>query len=127
MNASIVIQSQLLATKFFMPTAASRTLIPRPRLTALLQESLKYPLTLISAPPGFGKTTLLSAWAQSLPTNQPLVAWVSLDKEDNDPLLFWTYVLSALDQQQPERFTPLFKYLQSPETPPLMYVLKTLS
>jgi len=102
------------------------TLIPRPRLTNLLDESLRYPLTLISAPAGFGKTSLLSAWTQSLPATNPLVAWVSLGEEDNDPRLFWTYVLSALDQQQPERFTPLFKYLQSQEVPPLMYVLTAL-
>src|SRR6266852_2057886 len=125
MTRSMVIQSQLLATKFFMPTA-SGTLISRPRLNSLLAESLKHPLTLISAPAGFGKTMLLSSWAQSLPANQALVAWVSLDEEDNDPRLFWTYALSALDQQQPERFTPLFKYLQSPEAPPLIYVLNVL-
>src|SRR5579872_1222196 len=125
MTRSIVIQSQLLATKFFVPMT-SGTLISRPRLSVLLDESLKYPLTLVSAPAGFGKTMLLSCWAQSLPANHPLVAWVSLDEEDNDPRLFWTYVLSALDQQQPERFTPLFKYLQSPEAPPLIYVLNAL-
>ena len=125
MNGSMVIQSQLLATKFFAPIAPG-TLIPRPRLTNLLDESLRYPLTLISAPAGFGKTSLLSAWTQSLPATNPLVAWVSLGEEDNDPRLFWTYVLSALDQQQPERFTPLFKYPQSQEVPPLMYILTAL-
>jgi LuxR family maltose regulon positive regulatory protein len=69
---------------------------------------------------------LLSSWAQSLPASQALVAWVSLDEEDNEPRLFWTYVLSALDQQQPERFTSLFKYLQSPQVPPLMSILTKL-
>jgi len=121
----MIIQSQLLATKFFVPVT-SGTLILRPRLTALLAESLKRPLTLVSAPAGFGKTTLLSAWTQSLEAYNPLMAWVSLDEQDNDPRQFWTYVLSALDQQQPERFTPLLKYLQSPEAPPLMYVLRAL-
>src|SRR5579859_4992821 len=95
-NVSMLIQSQLLATKFYVPMS-SGTLISRPRLTALLAESLKYPLTLVSAPAGFGKTMLLSAWAQSLPASQALAAWVSLDEEDNDPRLFWTYVLSTLD------------------------------
>src|SRR5690242_1417062 len=125
MNPMIVIQSQLLATKFYVPTSP-RALIWRPRLSALLDESLKYPLTLVSAPAGFGKTMLLSAWTQALPAPCPLVGWVSLDEEDNDPLLFWTYVLSALDQQQPERFTPLLKDLQSPVAPPLISVLTTL-
>src|SRR6266567_6254605 len=100
MNTSMVIQSQLLATKFFMPTT-SGTLISRPRLSSLLAESLKHPLTLISAPAGFGKTTLLSTWAHSLPARHPLVAWISLDEKDNDPQLFWTCVLSALDRQEP--------------------------
>lgn len=126
MNRLMVIQSQLLATKFFVPVTPG-TLIPRPRLTALLQRSLSHPLTLVSAPAGFGKTTLLASWIRSLPAHQPLVAWVSLDDENNDPQLFWTYVLSALDQQQPERFTPLLKYLQSSQAPPLMYVLTALS
>src|SRR5258708_40245230 len=80
----------------------------------------------MSAAAGFGQTMSLSSWAQSWPASQALVAWGSLDEEDNEPRLFWTYVLSALDQQQAERFTPLLKYLQSPEAPPLMYVLTIL-
>src|SRR5260370_2789300 len=117
MNAPMPLQNQLLATKFFLPIA-SGTLISRPRLTALLAESLKQPFTLVSAPAGFGKTMLLSAWAQSLPPSNIQVAWVSLDEEDNEPRLFWTYVLSALDQQQPDRFTSLLMQLRSPQSPP---------
>src|SRR5690349_9945584 len=125
MKPMIVIQSQLLATKFSVPTSPG-TLIRRPRLSALLNESLTYPLTLVSAPAGFGKTMVLSAWTHSLPASSPLVGWVSLDEDDNDPQLFWTYILSALDQQQPERFTPLLKSLQSPVAPPWMSVLTAL-
>ena len=117
MSSLMIVQSQLLATKFYAPTSPG-TLIRRPRLHALLNESLKSALTLVSAPAGFGKTTLLSTWTQSLPTTQAQVAWLSLDEDENDPQLFWTYVLSALDQQQPERFTTLFKSLQSPAAPP---------
>src|SRR6266550_5530749 len=123
---SMLFQRQLLATKFYVPVAAG-PLICRPRLTALLTESLKHSFTLVSAPPGFGKTTLLSTWTQSLPAKHLQMAWLSLDQEDNEPRLFWTYVLSALDQQQPERFTSLFKYLQSPQAPPLMSILTALS
>jgi LuxR family maltose regulon positive regulatory protein len=101
-------------------------MISRPRLIALLQASLKYPLTLISAPAGFGKTTALSVWVQSRPANNPVVAWVSLDEEDNDPRLFWTYVLAALDMHQSQRFTSLLKYLQSPQAPPLKTILTML-
>ncbi len=125
MNPMIIIQSQLVATKFYVPTSLG-TLISRPRLSVLLDESLKYPLTLVSAPAGFGKTMLLSAWTHSLPASSPVVSWVSLDEDENDLQLFWTYILSAFDQQQPGRFTSLLKSLQSPVVPPLMSVLTAL-
>jgi LuxR family maltose regulon positive regulatory protein len=125
MGSLMLIQSQLLATKLYVPMSPG-TLIRRPRLHALLNESLKFPLTLVSAPAGFGKTTFLSTWAQSLPATQAQVAWLSLDEEENNPQLFWTYVLSALSQQQPERFTSLVKSLQSSVTPLLMSVLTAL-
>ena len=125
MNGSMVIQSQLLATKFFVPSV-SHDLLDRPRLRTLLQKSLQYPLTIISAPAGFGKTTLLSSWIQSLPTHHPRIAWLSLDEEDNDPQLFWTYVLSALSTHQSEGLISLFKSLQSPQAPSLKYLLKGL-
>jgi len=118
-------QKQLLTTKFYVPVAPG-PLISRPRLTTLLTKSLKYPLTLISAPAGFGKTTLLATWEQSLPENHLLRAWVSLDEEDNDPQLFWTYVLSALQKQQPQRFMSLLTQFQSPQAPPLKELLVAL-
>src|SRR5438128_11302347 len=96
MNQSTLLQDHLLTTKFFIPSP-SHTLILRPRLTAQLSASLQHKLTLASAPAGFGKTTLLSAWLQSLPPGNPHVAWVSLDEGDNDPLRFWEYTLTALD------------------------------
>src|SRR5437588_9385033 len=106
MNPSMPLGNQLLSTKFFVPVTLG-PLISRPRLTTLLEESLKRPFTLVSAPAGFGKTTLLSAWKQSLPASEPWTAWVSLDEEDNEPRLFWRYVLTALNMQQSERFAPL--------------------
>jgi LuxR family maltose regulon positive regulatory protein len=118
-NPSTSLQDQLvtpkqllLATKLFLPTAAG-PVIPRPRLHALLDKALEYPFTLISAPAGFGKTTLLSTWARSLATDKTRVCWLSLDEEDNDPSLFWTYVFSALQTQDPEYFAPLLAQLQS--------------
>ncbi len=125
MNPSIPLESQLLATKFFVPVALGR-LISRPRLTSLLNESLTHPFTLVSAAAGFGKTTLLSTWSQSLPTSTLRVAWVSLDEEDNEPRLFWTYVLTALQRQEPQQFTSLLMELQSPQAPPLKYLLAAL-
>ena len=116
MNRTMTIQNQLLATKFFLPTAPG-TLIPRHRLHALLNNALRYPFTLVSAPAGFGKTTALSTWAHSLPTNKTRCCWLSLDEEDNNPRLFWTYVLYALHLQDP-LFEPLLAQLQSPSPPP---------
>ena len=116
-------QSPLVTTKFIVPVA-SHPLIPRPRLNKLLDESLKYPLTLVSAPAGFGKTTLLAAWGNSLPKDKHQLCWIFLDSGDSEPRTFWTCVLSALNKQCPERFTPLINYLQSSQDLPLKYVLK---
>src|SRR5437764_6268749 len=111
MTSPISLENQLLATKFYAPISSGH-LISRPRLTSLLDESLKHSLTLISAPAGFGKTTLLSTWGQSLPASHFQLAWVSLDEEDNDPWLFWTCILFALQLDRPERFAPLLTQLQ---------------
>ncbi len=122
-NVPISLENQLLlVTKFSAPITLG-SLVSRPRLTTLLNEGLKYPLTLVSAAAGFGKTTLLASWSQSLPANTPRVAWVSLDEADNNPRLFWTYVLTALKMQLPERFTALLMQLQSPQELPLNYIL----
>jgi LuxR family maltose regulon positive regulatory protein len=53
-------------------------------------------LTVLSAPAGFGKTTLLTEWLATLPAGGPAIAWLSLDDRDNDPALFWTYVITAM-------------------------------
>ena len=125
MDQSPLFHDQLLATKFFIPSSL-HALIPRPRLTELLSRSLERPLTLVSAPAGFGKTTLLSTWIQSLPSDHSRIAWVSLDEGDNESTLFWLYVLTALDSQQPGLCTQLVTYLQTQQAPPLRSVLQTL-
>ncbi|HWS84597.1 MAG TPA: AAA family ATPase, partial [Ktedonobacteraceae bacterium] len=125
MNTSTPSQNQLLATKFYIPTT-SWTLISRSRLHSLLDKGLKHPFALVSAPAGFGKTTLLATWAQSLPANQICPCWVSLDEEDNEPHLFWSYILTALQMHSPERFQPLLIDLQSQPPPPLKSLLTAL-
>src|SRR5437899_12839254 len=122
---SLIIQSQLLATKFYIPVAPGR-LISRPRLSALLDKGLTHPFTLVSAPAGFGKTTFLSSWARSLQARDARRCWVSLDEEDNDPRLFWSYVLTALQIQCPERLQLLLMDLQSQPPPPLKSLLTAL-
>lgn len=87
---------ELLSTKL-VPPQPRAPLIVREQLLARLDEGLDHKLTLISAPAGFGKTTLASEWiAQGRERgNLPPIAWVSLDAADNDPVRFWRYVLHA--------------------------------
>jgi len=125
MNPLTFLENQLLVTKFYVPVTPG-SLISRPRLIALLNKSVKYPFTLVSAAAGFGKTTLLASWSRSLPANNPRVAWVSLDETGNEPRLFWSYVLTALTRQEPHRFIELLMHLQSPQTPPLNHILTAL-
>src|SRR5512136_2435760 len=106
----------ILTTKLYIP-AARPELVPRPRLIERLNAGLRAAckLILISAPPGFGKTTLLSAWVSErmnasregggMKKAQPSafcphpshVAWLSLDESDNDPTRFLAYVIAALE------------------------------
>ncbi len=88
----------LLKSKFYIPPARPGR-VSRPRLVARLDASWKCKLTLISAPAGFGKTTLLSEWAAGC---GHLVAWLSLDQSDNDVGRFLAYFVGALQQNRPE-------------------------
>jgi LuxR family maltose regulon positive regulatory protein len=99
-------QDVVLATKLHLP-ASRPGLVPRPRLTAHLDEGLARGLILACAPAGYGKTVLLADWAQS--SRHP-AAWLSLDAGDNDPARFWRHVVAALDRASPgtgDRLAPL--------------------
>ena len=96
----------LLATKLHLPGPRPE-LVPRPRLTARLDEGLARGLVLVCAPAGYGKTVLLADWARH--GRQP-AAWLSLDAGDNDPARFWRHAVAALDRALPgtgERVAPL--------------------
>ena len=115
----------LLATKLFVPPARAN-LVPRSRLFDRLQHGLQGKLTLIAAPAGFGKTTVLSAWHAAAGSTAPALAWVSLDAADNDPLRFWSYVIAALDAVAPGSGTPALALLQSPQPPPIDTILTSV-
>ena len=85
----------LLATKLHVPRRG-RGYVVRPRLDALLESGQDATLTLVSAPAGFGKTTLLSEWLARGGASEGSVAWLSIDQRDNDPAMFWRYVVEAL-------------------------------
>ncbi|MGH3508466.1 MAG: hypothetical protein ACRDO2_14810 [Nocardioidaceae bacterium] len=87
----------VLATKLHAPEPR-RQLIPRTRLTERLsiEESSLPRLVLVSAPPGFGKTTLLGQWLAEEPGHLARAAWLSLDENDNDPRRFLSHVVAAL-------------------------------
>ena len=84
----------LVVTKLHAP-AVRAELVPRRRLVDLLVRRGPHKLTLIDAPAGWGKTTLLAEWRDDPGEPRPF-AWVSLDRADNDPVRFWTYVVTAL-------------------------------
>jgi LuxR family transcriptional regulator, maltose regulon positive regulatory protein len=81
----------LLETKFFVPTWRPG-LVSRPRLVERLDAAAAGKLTLVSAPAGFGKSTLLAEWLATRVAGRRPVAWVSLDETDNDPARFWAYL-----------------------------------
>ena len=114
----------LLATKLSVPRVRP-TLLPRPHLLARLHAGLAGPLTLLSAPAGFGKTTLLGAWRAAAGSTVPL-AWVSLDSADRDPARFWSYVCTALDQLHPGVAAAALPALQSMDAPPIDVILTSV-
>jgi len=114
--------TSLLATKLHVPSVRSE-LVPRPRLTGRLDEGLERKLTLVSAPAGFGKTTLVSEWVTSCETP---VAWVSLDEGDNDLTRFLSYLIAALQTIQADLGAGALDLLQSPQPPLVEPILTAL-
>ncbi|MGB4802683.1 MAG: LuxR family transcriptional regulator, partial [Anaerolineae bacterium] len=123
----------ILATKLYIPPPRPKV-VPRPRLIERLNEGLHGKLTLISAPAGFGKTTLVSEWVAAL-TPSPLpagegpevrVAWLSLDAGENDPARFLAYLVAALQTISAGIGAGVLAALESPQPPPTESILTAL-
>src|SRR5918995_6946031 len=93
----------LVSTKL-RPSQARPNLVARPRLIATLEREASRKLTLISAPAGFGKTTLLVEWLRERAGGERSVAWLSLDEGDNDPTRFLSYLVATLRRTGEEEF-----------------------
>ena len=105
---------------------AQPNLVPRPRLGELLAEGMNRKLTLVSAPAGFGKTTLLSEWLTMHSGEGYPVAWVALDEGDNDPARFLSYLVAALQTVTEGVGEAALVSLHSPQPPPIEPILTAL-
>jgi len=114
----------LLSTKLHLPPLRADAVL-RMRLLERLETGARAgrTLTLISAPAGFGKTTLISAWLQH---SRRQSAWLSLDTGDNDPIRFWRYVIAALQTMDASWGTAALAMLAAPQAPPLESVVTAL-
>ncbi|MGF9755771.1 LuxR C-terminal-related transcriptional regulator [Microvirga sp. 0TCS3.31] len=119
----------LIETKLFLPSPRPG-LVPRPRLRQRLDQGLGAKLMLVSAPAGFGKSTLLVDWLASAATRPgaaPLTAaWLALDPADNDPSRFWRYVVAALRTASPDIGDDALALLRDSQPPPVEMALTTL-
>ena len=113
----------IIQTKLHQPPLP-RGLVARPRLTNLLDRQPKRPLTLVSAPAGYGKSTLIASWAEA--SDLP-VAWVSLDEHDSDIVIFISYFLAALQSVYPNVGANTSALIQSPEIPTARLISNTLT
>jgi LuxR family maltose regulon positive regulatory protein len=98
-------------------------LVSRPRLFEQINRGLERPLTLVSAPAGFGKTTLLSAWLQGQDLHS---AWISLDENDDDPGIFLRYFAAAIKRMFPNACEDILPLLEAPQLPPQEYLATKL-
>src|SRR5579885_3687483 len=116
-------RDRLVTTKLHPPRSRSR-LVSRSHLVERLQQGMESDLTLISAPAGFGKTTLLAQWLAE--SGMP-VCWLSLDPEDNNPVRFLTYLLAALQMPLPHLSLTVLSLLEAGRESPLESVFAVLT
>lgn len=114
----------ILATKFYIPPPPSKV-VARPRLVKQLTEGFAagHKLSLISAPAGFGKSTLISEWIMNYGQQS---TWLSLDENDHDVARFLVYLINALQTVSPNLGADILDVLQSSQFPPIDSILTTL-
>ncbi len=139
-----MIKTPLVMTKFAIPPLRPMV-VARPQLLARMNGGLQGKLTLVSAPAGFGKTTLLGEWLSTLTPAPPgprggagagsprgrgeigvRAAWLSLDQDDDDPTRFWRYVIAALQTMDSALGQAAQTALQSPQPPALETLVTAL-
>lgn len=133
--------TSILATKLYIPPLPPKVVL-RPHLVERLNEGLDHKLTLISAPAGYGKTTLVSEWVATLTPNpspsgrgeEVRVAWLSLDEGDSDPIRFLAYLVASLQSLAlsgdegiaANMGAGVLGMLQAPQLPPIESILTSL-
>jgi len=117
-------ENPLLQTKFYVPPTHAG-LVPRPRLIEGLNAGMAKKLTLVCAPAGFGKTTLVGDWTRQIDPGGS-AAWLSLDEADNNPHRFWTYAIAALQTVQPDLGQTALALLGAPQRTPIENLLTDL-
>jgi LuxR family transcriptional regulator, maltose regulon positive regulatory protein len=118
----------ILTTKLYIPPARPDW-VPRQRLVKRLDQGLRRKLTLVSAPAGYGKTTLISAWLSGLAERleeTPRVAWLSLEEDDNEPDRFLAYFIAALQTWDRGIGEAVLALLETPQLPPLTQLMTLL-
>ena len=101
----------LIKSKVRLPGARDK-LLERKALFHKLDTAFRFRLTAVTAPAGFGKSTLLSSWLHGLGKDRCLVSWVSLDETDQDPFAFWKYILYSIDEAEKGSVDTAFSLLK---------------
>ncbi|HEX6385310.1 MAG TPA: AAA family ATPase [Anaerolineae bacterium] len=117
-----VMGTELLATKLSIPPQRGEV-VPRARLLGRLDQGLEHKLILVSAPAGFGKTTLVAQWTRE---RSFAAGWLALDAGDNDLVRFLNYLSAALQEAIPAIAAEVRPLLQSPHSPPAAEMLTAL-
>lgn len=123
-QSETVMATPILTTKLSIPPKRTDWVV-RPRLLKRLEEGARHRLTLVSAPAGFGKSTLLASWVHKH-SPLPRLAWLSLEEEDNDPVRLLAHFIAAWQRIEPSLGQTVQALLETPQAPPLNHLMTML-